>query len=123
MLTFYLICVQTGMLLKSGAQVTRLEKSWLGKTLTRGQKSSHLKTQPPCQMIYSEPQQLMGQMYFMRRRLKIQAAIESAKLGHVAINVTKLGCQTCVSGLLQGFCVIEKIILEHLEKAGHVSIS
>ena len=51
------------MLLDSGAQVTILEKSWLQKTYLMP-KSSHSK--PSCQMIHSESQQLMGQMYHLR---------------------------------------------------------
>ncbi len=54
---------------------------------------------------------------------EILMEIKSAKHGQVAIHVPMLVSQSCVSGLLLGFNVIEEIILESLEKPGSVSLS
>lgn len=120
MLTCYLDGVQTDMLLDSGAQVTILEKSWLEKHLPDA------KIRPLRDLLPEDPLRITaanGTDVPFEGWAEITVGIKSEKHGQVAITVPMLVSQSCVSGLLLGFNVIEEIILESLENPGSVSLS
>lgn len=120
MLTCHLNGVQTDMLLDSGAQVTILEKSWLERHLpdAKIQSLKDLLPDDPLRVTAANGTDVPFEGW-----TEILVEIKSAEHGQVAINVPMLVSQSCVSGLLLGFNVIEEIILESLENPGSVSLS
>ncbi|KAK7879003.1 hypothetical protein WMY93_034163, partial [Mugilogobius chulae] len=104
----------------SGAQVTIITKSWLQKHLP------DVKILSLEDLLPDDPLRVTaanGTNVPFDGWAELLVEIKSPTHGKVAIQVPVLVSQSCVSGLLLGFNVIEEIILESLEKPGSVSLS